>query len=397
MGLDISFELEGMTMVGYLFVRELPRRLKYIFITGVAGAAITMVSVSGAYATGLSSTNNSAKLSGDIALVGAWANASSNTDSSAYGLYDNYSLLGISGVYKASEGVHFIYNYTARIGSLNKMDNIRNAGNRTFLGYVGIRSDDFGRISIGRQEDLYFSMVDGDIYQSNWFFIPGTSPWHVDTAITYLSPIMHGTRIGVQAFNIAKSGGGHSTMNYSIAIKHNFSKFMLSAGYMHFSQYGDGTTPNTPSTSIDNFGNPANTFGGEVLQGIYGINGAVHPGAFGLYAAVDVRKPENTLMQNTNNIYSYMVTLTYRFNPLIEGLIGVSYIDQSNQAGQNNLSGLVPTFGLYYTPKDNLFFSVEYQYYNKAANTSCFDGAWCGTQANGQVALGATYSFSTGI
>ncbi len=397
MSLDISFESEGMTMKGYLFTWEWYRKLKYIFIAGFAGTVIMTVSVTCAYATELNTTNNSVKVGGDIALVGAWASSSSNASGSTYGLYDNYSLLGISGVYKASKGVRFIYNYTARIGSLNKIDYVRSAGNRTFLGYVGIGSDDFGQITIGRQEDLYFSMVDGDIYQSNWFFIPGTSPWHVDTAITYLSPMMQGTQIGAQAFNISKSGGGHSTTNYSIAIKHNFSNFMLSTGYMNFSQHGDGTTSNSPSTSIDNFGNPVNTFGGEILRGIYGINGAMHLGSFGLYAAVDVRKPESSTIQNTNNIYSYMATLTYQLNPLIEGLIGVSQIEQSTQGGQENLRGLVPTLGLYYTPKDNLFFSIEYQYYNKSANASCFDGVWCGTQANGQIALGATYSFSTGI
>jgi predicted porin len=355
---------------------------------------IVAIGVSGGNALA-SSNKNLPVISGDIALVGTLANPATHTGGAGYGLFDNYSLLGVSGQYEMRGGWKFGYNYMARIGPLNKRDTVRSAGNRTFLGYLSLTNQHLGELRIGRQANLYYSMVDGDLYQSSWFFVPGTSPWHVDNAITYRTPAFNGTTIGLQAFDIAKSSGGHSTTDYGVAIARNFGKFRLSAGYMYFSQYAGGQTFGSNSVSIDQFGRPVNTFGGVVLRSISGVNSAVSLGKVNLYVAIDVRKPLDGIGQNENNIYSYMGTVTYQFATKWKGLIGLYYSSQKTSGLMRGLIGLTPTVGLYYIPTSELFFSIEYQHYSQSANKSCFDGVWCGTEANGQLALGATYSFST--
>lgn len=348
-----------------------------------------------AWATSNNKLSKLVVISGDIALIGAWANSSTDTGGSTYGLYDNYSLFGVSGKYQMNPDWKFGYNYTARIGPLNKRDAVRLSGNRTFVGYLSLANPHFGSLKIGRQLDLYYSMVDGDIYQSSWFFIPGSTPWHVDDAITYKTPTLYGTSIGVQVFNVSKTTGQHATTNYDAAISHTFGRLRLSGGYMYFSQYANGTMYGSSSVSIDQFGRPVNTFGNEILHSIYGINAQIGLEKWNVYGAVDVRNPETGLAQNTAKMYSYMATVTYQFKPKWRGLLGLSYTHQNKSGTHSRLIGLIPTIGVYYIPASSLFFSIEYQHYSKTANINCFDGVWCGTKANGQIAIGATYSFST--
>ncbi|MEJ2645146.1 MAG: porin [Gammaproteobacteria bacterium] len=350
----------------------------------------TLLSIGVAVGLGVASVPASAAplgatLYGDLALAlvyqgGAGAGTQSNTT-----LNDNVSLLGVKGDAAVMDGTKFIYDF-------NFILDMPHGGGTpsTHLGYIGLDGP-YGTVTAGRDNGLFNQMVDGSTYQTNWFYTPGMSALQVDTAVKYVSPDMSGLQVGVQAFDLGKSA--NSTTNYTLAGTYGMGGLTVGAGFTSYSKYGDGTTAYTASSDTNQFGEATNTFAGVLLKSKAGVSGGYKMGPFDVVLAYDSRKPYDVPgYTTTSNIGTVMLTGSYAATSTVTLTGNYSHTDQGGTGG---VKGNIVTLMASYAPKDNLFFSVEFQHADKDANFTGITGTTyaTGTEGSNAIAVGATYSF----
>lgn len=328
-------------------------------------------------------------LYGDLALAATYTTKSTSSGNASASLSDNVSLLGVKGDAAVLGDAKFFYDFNAAF-------DMTAGGSKpsTHLGMIGVDSP-YGTVSAGRDHGLYNDLVDGSIYQTNWFFAPGMSAQYVDKAIKYVSPSLGGLKVGVQAFDIGKdSTTGKTHNNYVAAVNYAVGGLTLGAGYTSYADYSDNGKF-TAASDQNQFAEATNTYSGEVLKHKAGVSVGYTMGKMGLVLADTMFKPADTGAQNTKNINTVMVTGSYAVTEMVSLVANVSSTSQSDDGVNGKKEGNIVTLMASYVPADNLYFSVELQNASKKANASGLTGTLSsgGDKSTTGVALGATYNF----
>lgn len=328
-------------------------------------------------------------LYGDLALALTYTTKPTANGSDSYGLNDNVSLIGVKGDAAVLGDTQFVYNYNA---ILDITKGGTNPG--THLGYIGLDGP-YGVLTAGHDNGLYNQMVDGSIYQTNWFYTPGMSALQVDKAVKYVSPSLNGLKVGGQVFDIGKdSATGNATNNFTAAVSYSFSGVSLGAGYTGYADYSDNGKY-TASSDTNQFGEATNTYAGVVLKSKAGLSAGYSQGKWGLVLADSVFKPADSGTQSTKDINTAMLTGSYAVTDMVSLVANVSNTSQSSDATYGKKKGTVVTLMASYAPADNLFFSVEIQNADKNANQSGLTGTTTGggDKSSTGLAVAGTYSF----
>lgn len=328
-------------------------------------------------------------LYGDLALALTYTTKSTNGGNDSYALNDNVSLVGVKGDAAVIGDTKFVYDYNA---ILDMTKGGSNPG--THLGYIGLDGP-YGTLTAGHDNGLYNQMVDGTIYQTNWFYTPGMSALQVNKAVKYVSPSLNGLQVGGQVFDIGKdSTTGKATNNYTAAVSYSISGVTLGAGYTGYSDYSDNGKF-AASSDQNQFGEATNTYAGLVLKSKAGVSVGYSQGKFGVVLADTVFKPADSGTQSTKDINTAMLTGSYAVTDKVGLVANVSTTSQSSDPTYGQKKGTVVTLMTSYAPADNLFFSFEVQNSDKKANESSLTGSTSGggTKSSTSLALAGTYSF----
>jgi len=322
---------------------------------------------------------------GDLAVALVYLDSNANGGSpasSSYFVTDNVSILGVKGEVAKMGTTSFFYDFNW----------ILDGGTPgTHLSIVGMDGS-FGTVTLGKRDNgIYGSMVDNGTYQQNWFYTPGMSSFQVSDAITYKTASMGGFQLGVQAFDIGKDGAtGDSTTNYTVAGTYAMGKMTFGAGY---TSYADLTNIYTDplafgfSPDTNQFGESQNVWSGVVLDNTTGVSFKYAADAWNVTAAYDIRKPLASVSPGLDDLKTLMVTGAYSFG---KSTVAANYSTTSVSGyDTSNVTTLIYS----YAPADALYYSVEYQTSNAAANLNGVTGATGGTGSSSSIALGVTYNF----
>lgn len=326
---------------------------------------------------------------GDLALALTYTTKSTSSGNTSYGMSDNLSLVGVKGNAAVIGDSKFFYDYNAALDMTSG-----GSSPKTHLGVIGVDSP-YGTVSAGHDHGLYNELVDGSIYQTNWFYAPGMSAQFVNKSLKYVTPSFGGLKVGVQAFDIGKdSTTGKTNNNYMAAANYALGGLTLGAGYTSYADYSDNGKF-TASSDQNQFGEGQNTYSGEVIKHKAGLSAGYTMGKFGLVLADTVYKPADTGAQNTKNINTLMLTGSFAATDTVTLVANVSSSSQSDDGVNGKKEGSIVTLMASYAPVDNLYFSVELQNANKKANQSGLTGTLSsgGDKSNTGLALGATYNF----
>jgi hypothetical protein len=310
---------------------------------------------------------------GDLSFAFVYTGASTDGGNSSYGLSDNVSLLGVKGDAAKIGGTTYYYDFNW----------ILDGGSpATHLAVVGAKGS-MGDLSVGtRVNGLFSGMVDGSVYQTNWFYTPGMSALQVNNGVTYTGgsgPIS----FGVQAFDIGKDGTtGDSTTNYTVAGSYAMDSLTFGLGYTKYSD-------NSPAGDTDMSGQPTDFYDGTPIKSVTGLSVGYKAGKFGVVAAYDSRKPKDTAA-NTSTIGTAMLTGSYSVSDKTTLVANVSNTSQSN-----GVKGTIMTAMVSYAPSDALLYTFELQSSDKDANSTGLSYATSpgGTKSNVSFAAGVIYNF----
>lgn len=177
--------------------------------------------------------------------------------------------------------------------------------------FVGLRNNNLGTLTIGRQYTPYYLMV-GTIGPVAYLTgATGAHPGDIDgldttirinSSITYTSPVMYGLTASVQYALGGQAGQFSKGNSFSGALRYDGGPLSLAAGYLRLSNVGGGTS--WASTSTGSFGTSAlnqgyvtaNSLQHIALAGIYTI-GSVTFG--GTYSNVQYKPGTGSLFQTT--------------------------------------------------------------------------------------------------
>ncbi|AOU99179.1 hypothetical protein BI364_15670 [Acidihalobacter yilgarnensis] len=343
-----------------------------------------------------------ATIYGMVGVVGSYNTATTGGQKSTYGIQNNISQVGVKGDLGEAGGTKFIYNYdmsvdpTSAIGSPS-----------TYWAYLGATGP-WGTLKAGRLESTYFNDVVLPFTPFWWMYPTVVANFEQDKAISYVSPTMGGFTVSAEGFNIGKgsSASSKSTNNYGLSGTYTTGDFSFAAGFESFSKYGDGAAKYSASPSQTVWLTPVNEYSGVLLKNKVGLRGTYSSGPLTVSVGGFGFKPTSMLLtatQNTHEIYTYLATASYAFNPKWTVMGNVSTTTQGASGTLSRTRGTLTTLGLAYAPISSVAFYAEYQYADKKAVESGLDSdvldaaassvAVPGTKAASQFVIGGTYSF----
>lgn len=369
-----------------------PSKLMIALSAGVAMAGVA----------GMAKAAPSATIYGMVGVVGTYNTATVNGEKSTYGIQNNISQVGVKGDLGEAGGTKFIYNYDMLVDPTTE-----SGSPSTYWAYLGATGP-WGTLKAGRLESTYFNDVVLPFTPFWWMYPTVVANFEQDKAVSYVSPLMGGLTLSVEAFNIGKgsSTGSKSTGNYAFSGTYTTGPFSVGAGYESFSKYGDGSTAYSPSPSQTVWLTPVNEYSGVLLKSKVGLRGTYSSGPVDVSLGVFGFKPTTMLLgaaQNDHEIYTYMATGSYAFTPKWTAMGNLSTTTQGSSGAQARTRGTLVTLSLAYSPISSVALYGEYQYADKKAVESGLDSdvldaasspvSVPGTKAASQFVLGGTYSF----
>ncbi len=261
-----------------------------------------------------------------------WAMNSGNLQGSRWGLKGAEDLGGgLKAVFQLENGFD---SSNGRLGQSSRM-----FGRQA---YVGLQSDHYGTLTLGRQYDPLVDMVQAvtaDNYFGSVFATPGDvdnndNSLRVNNAIKYTSPVFAGLQFeGMYALGgVAGSNGSGQT--WSAAVAYNNGPIGLAGGYFYASNlYGAARSGWTGASSDAIFEGPINTgYTSAKSIGIGQVAGQYTFGPFtaGLgYSNAQYKRDGSSLFARTEKFNTGRAFATYQATPAILLGLGYSYTKAS--------------------------------------------------------------------
>ncbi|WP_233866433.1 porin [Paraburkholderia adhaesiva] len=203
--------------------------------------------------------------------------------------------------------------------------------------FVGLTSDQYGAVTLGRQYDPLIDLVQGitaDNYFGSAFATAGDvdnydNSFRVNNAVKYTSPVWSGLQVvALYAFGgVAGSTGSEQT--WSAAVAYNTGPFSLAGGYLYTANTQAGVIPRTgwTSTSDGTFNGPIN-IGYETARSlaIARVAGQYVIGAFTMglgYSNAQYTPDGSSVFRDKQKYNTGQGFLNYQLNPSM--LLGVGY------------------------------------------------------------------------
>jgi predicted porin len=304
--------------------------------------ALTSLSLAALGAAGVAHAQSSVTLYGTIDTSITYVNHASGSSSLwALGNSSNGNLSGSRWGLKGAEdlggGLKAIFQlengFNPSTGGLAQ-------GGRLFgrQAYVGLTSEQYGALTLGRQYDPLIDLVQGitaDNYFGSAFATPGDvdnydNSFRVNSAIKYTTPVWNGLQVvGMYAFG-GVAGATGAEQSWSAAVAYNTGPFSLAGGYFHAanspSVIGIRTTGWT-STSDGTFDGPINTgYATARSLAIGRVAGqyVIGPFTMGLgYSNAQYSPDASSVFRDTQKYNTGQGFLNYQLNPAM--LLGIGY------------------------------------------------------------------------
>ena len=329
------------------------------FAASSAAMAQSSVTLYGMLDAGISYTSNVNGHS-EVALVGG------ASGSNKWGLQGQEDLGGgLKAVFKLENGFNIA---NGGIGGQGPIGSSRSLFNRQ--AYVGLTSDQYGTLRMGRQIDAVTEMVQGltgDAVSASTFSTPGDvdnndNTTNQNNAVKYISPIFHGFQAeGAYSFG-GVAGAMGSGQSWSVAADYAQGGLTVAGGYFHAANQGENGWQN--ATAQPSFGGAL----GYPSSGYYGGNAFKSAGIA-------------------------QIAGQYQFGPYTAGL-RYSNAQYEGNDGQESIHFNVVGALLQYqaTPALSLAAGYTYVYGSAATPAQAAEGR---TMASiNQASLGATYALS---
>lgn len=160
------------------------------------------------------------------------AGKTSATGNSSTYFGDDSSNIGVKGSEKINDSVTGYYKIEAGYNAMNASANVSayhtpSPGFYTRFGYLGVKGSDYGSVTIGRQVDYYYSLIEDATYVTDVVAAPinpinaNGYTYRVD-AINYLSPNMGGFQLGVAYVGAGTDSQGQQQGMIQIGAKYAF-------------------------------------------------------------------------------------------------------------------------------------------------------------------------------
>ncbi|WP_090549972.1 porin [Paraburkholderia caballeronis] len=272
---------------------------------------------------------------------------------------------GLAAVFKLENGFNIA---TGGIGGQGPIGSTRSLFNRQ--AYVGLASDRYGTLRLGRQLDAVTEMVQGltgDAVSASAFSTPGDvdnndNTTNQNNAVKYISPIFRGFQVeGAYSFG-GVAGATGSGQSWSVAADYAQGGLTAAGGYFHAANQGENGWENATAQP---------SFGGALGYPSSGYNGG---NAF--------RSAGIAQVAGQYQFGSYTAGLRYS-NAQYQGFDGQPSVHF------NVLAGL-----LQYQATPALSLAAEYTYVYGSAATPEQTARGRTMASVNQVSLGATYSLS---
>jgi predicted porin len=205
--------------------------------------------------------------------------------------------------------------------------------------YVGLNSDQYGAITLGRQYDPLIDLVQGitaDNYFGSAFATPGDvdnydNSFRVNNAVKYTTPVWNGLQLAAMYSFGGIAGATGAEQSYSAAIAYTAGPLSLAGGYFHAANSaasaGLRTDTGWTSTSDGTFDGPINAgYATARSLAIARVAGqyVVGPFTFGLgYSNARYAPDGSSLFLNTQKYNTGQGFLNYQVAPAL--LLGVGY------------------------------------------------------------------------
>ncbi|OBR53136.1 porin [Paraburkholderia tropica] len=367
-------------------------------MVSLSASAQSSVTLFGVLDEGLNYTNN-------VGGKSAWQTSSIDLATSRWGLKGNEDL---------GAGLHAIFD----LESAFSMDNGQaQYGGRLFgyQSYIGLQSDTYGTLTIGRQYDSVTDTIGLATANGNWAGYLFSHPldndntdatFHADNSIKYQSPTIAGlSATGVYGFsNLA--GAFATNRMFSVGLKYGIGDFTVGAVYEDLSSPGSTTVGSQPSDDYVTFT--------ARNQKIYGLGATYSLGqsAFGLaYTHVAIQQPTasvyvGSLGDNLSGLRFDNIEANWRYNISPALFVGAMYtytLAHADEGGEHqslhwNQVGLMGQYSL--SKRTALYTQFVYQKLSGGNTGTPLDTAYipgsAGTSSNSHqvvARIGINHSF----
>lgn len=317
---------------------------------------------------------------------------------------DDSSNIGIKGSEKINDNVTGYYKVEAGYNAMN--GSIGNSGSAyhtpspgfyTRFGYLGVKDKGFGSLTIGRQVDYYYSLIEDATYVTNVVYAPinpinaNGYTYRVD-AINYLSPDMNGLQIGLAYVGAGTDSKGQQQGMIQVGAKYAFgSGGYVNAAFMSIPKHNVGINSGWYLSSLG-----ATRLGDA--KNIAGIAAGYQFGAFGIDANFQRLSPRADGPSQLGSVTGTAGSVTSSVQTLaVQGsyTAGDNYVyaqySQAKWAAISKKTANRVTLGLNHHFSKQFSSSGELQLNNRYANSELVDSA--NAKANAVIAVGMRYNF----
>jgi predicted porin len=375
---------------------------------GAAGAAHAQTSVTlyGTIDTSITYVNRAA---GSANLWSLGNSSNGNLSGTRWGLKGSEDLGGgLSAIFQLENG------FNPSTGQLGQ-------GSRIFgrQAYVGLASNRFGTVTLGRQYDPLIDLVQGiteDNYFGSAFATAGDvdnydNSFRVNNAVKYASPVWSGFQFETMYAFGGVAGSTGSQQSYAVAAAYNTGPLSLAAGYFYASN-GQATaalrTNTFTSTSDGTFDGPINEgYASAHSLAIARVAGQYVFGPFTVgagYSNAQYRRDDSSLFGENEKYNTGQGFFNWQASPAL--LLGVGY-SYTKSSGDTSATYHQASIGADYSlsKRTDVYMTAAYQHASGetanpdgvgapvAAEASIGSYGYAGTASQTMVNLGIRHKF----
>lgn len=257
------------------------------------------------------------------------------------------SRFGLRGAEDLGGGLSAIFDLQAGF-DLNNGDQATAGSLFNRQAFVGLRSDQYGTVTLGRQYTPYYQLV-GTLGPAGYLTgATGAHPGDLDgldttirsnSSVVYTSPVMQGFQVsGMYGFG-GVPGSWQSGSVISAAARYSTGPLALGVGYllMHNTGATGGFSPNASASYGTSAVNAGYTSASSIQHIAAAANYTLGNVLFGLnYSNVQYRPGTNSLFVDTAVFNTYGAVVRYTITPAIEVAGGYSYTRAASANGIND-------------------------------------------------------------